>query len=163
MIENSTLLPNRWLMLAPCFEQHRDGKRDDGAEANPPGKFHHRQPAWLRVQLTAEQASNIVRQTAQDRDNNEAYDHRDDVSQVVAASFSEHPTQENAEQRSVRVAEYPEHDWDDAYFRMHDDEVRRGRCDDNHQDREPDRGPADGAQALFLGCLWGDIRVRHTR
>ena len=51
-------------MLAPCFEQHRDGKRDDGAEANPPRKFHHWQPARLHVQLTAEQAGDIIRETA---------------------------------------------------------------------------------------------------
>ena len=72
-------------------EQNRHGKRDDCAEANPPGKCHHRQPARLRVQLTAEQAGDVVRKTTQNRDDDEAQDHRDDVSHVVTAPLGEHP------------------------------------------------------------------------
>ena len=78
-------------MLAARLERNRHGKRDDGPEADPPGEYHHRQPARLTVQLTAEQAGNVVWQTAQNRDDNEACDHREDVSKVVAAPFGEHP------------------------------------------------------------------------
>ena len=48
-------------MFASRPEQDRHGKRDDGAEANPPGEFHHRQPVRLRVQPTAEQSGDVVR------------------------------------------------------------------------------------------------------
>src|SRR6266568_1546204 len=102
-------------MFPAASEDNCHGKRDDGAEPNPPGEFHYRQPARLRVQLTAEQAGDVVWQTAQNRDDDEPHDHRDDVSQVVAAPLGEHPASERAEKRSVRVAEYPEHDWDDAH------------------------------------------------
>src|SRR5215468_7897406 len=110
-------------MLAAIPEQNRHGKRDDGAETDPPGEFHQRQPAGLRVQLTAEYAGELIWQTAQNCNDDETDDHRDDVSEVVAASFGEHAAQENAEQRSVRVAENSEHDGNDAHIRMHDDEV----------------------------------------
>src|SRR5439155_26340451 len=75
---------DRSVMFTSAPEQNRHGKRDDGAEADPPGKFHHRQPIRLRVQLTAEQAGNFIWKTTQNRNDDEAYDHRDDVSQVVA-------------------------------------------------------------------------------
>ena len=51
---------DRSVMFTSAPEQDRHGKRDDGAEADPPGKFHHRQPIRLRVQLTAEQAGNFI-------------------------------------------------------------------------------------------------------
>jgi hypothetical protein len=80
------------LMLVACFEQDCDRKCDDCAEANPPWKFHKWQPAWLRVQLTAQQAGDVVWETTQNGNDDEACDHRDDVSQVIAASPGEHPT-----------------------------------------------------------------------
>src|SRR5436190_12570721 len=79
------------LMLVARFEQHRDRKRDDCAEANPPRKCHHRQPAGLRVQLTAHEPGDVVWETAQNGHDDEPCDHRDDISEVVAASPRKHP------------------------------------------------------------------------
>src|SRR6266566_1103645 len=56
----SSLSLTRWVMFPAGSEHNRHGKRDDGAEANPPGEFHYRQPARLRVQPAAEQAGNLV-------------------------------------------------------------------------------------------------------
>src|SRR5215469_14149669 len=107
-MKSQQLRSNESVMLAARFEQNRDRKRDDGAETDPPGKFHHRQPARLRIKLAAENAGNLVRQAAQNGHYNEAHDHGDDITGIVSAPFSEHSTQENAEQRPVCVAEDPE-------------------------------------------------------
>src|SRR5262245_40810388 len=98
-------------MLATSPEQHRHGTRDDRAEANTPRECHHRQPIRLRVQLTAEQAGDTVWKIAQNRDDHETHNHPNNVSKIVAAPFGEHAAEENAEERTVRVSEDPEHDW----------------------------------------------------
>src|SRR5689334_22324171 len=88
---NEVYLRGDWsLMLVACFEQDRDRKRDHCAEANPPRKCHNRQPVWLGVQITAQQAGDVVGETTQNGNDNEAYDHRDDVSKIIAASPGKH-------------------------------------------------------------------------
>lgn len=138
-------------MLARRPETNRDEKRDDGSETNPPREFHHRQPRRLFVEFCAEDSGDVVRQSAQDRHDDEAGHHGDDVAAIVAAHFREHSAKENAEERAVGVAENAEDDRDDADLWIHDDEIRCGRGHDDHEHREPDRGPAHRAETLFLG------------
>src|SRR5581483_1075901 len=83
-------------MLALRPEKNRHRKSDDCSEANPPREFHQRQPAWLFVKLCAEDARDVVRQSAQDGDDDEADDHGDDVAAIIATSFGENAAEEHA-------------------------------------------------------------------
>src|SRR5450631_3490038 len=52
----STLRPRRSdfvdrQLLMAGLEQHRHQERDERSKENPPRKFHHRQPAGLRVEV----------------------------------------------------------------------------------------------------------------
>ena len=84
-------------MFAARLEKDSNAKSDDGTEANPPGKFHHRQPGRLRVELAAEKTGDVVGKTAQDRDDDEAHNHRDDVTAVIAARPGQHTRKENSQ------------------------------------------------------------------
>ena len=110
-------------MVGAGPEQNRHKKRDHRAEADPPGKFHQGQPVRLGVKFCAEDSGDAVWQSAQDRDNDEADDHRHDVANIVTAAFAEHSAQEYAEKRAVGVAENSEDYWDDAHFRMDNHDV----------------------------------------
>ena len=72
-------------MLAGSPEKNRHGKRDDCSEANPPRKFHHGQPAGLRVEVRPNYPGDVVRQTAQDRHDQETDNHGDNVAAIVPA------------------------------------------------------------------------------
>src|SRR5436190_22513604 len=87
----------RRMMFAPRPEKNRHAERDDSAEANPPGKFHYWQPARLLVELSAENAGDVVGKTAQNRDNDEADDHGDNVTAVIAARLGQHARKENSQ------------------------------------------------------------------
>ena len=71
-------------MLATSPEQDRHTKSDDRSKANPPGKCQYRQPTRLLVELRAENTGDAIGQSAQDRDDDEAGDHGNDVAGVVA-------------------------------------------------------------------------------
>jgi len=86
------------MMLAARSEQDRHGKRDDGAEADPPRKCGHREPAWLSIQLRTEDTGDAIRQPTQYRDDDEADDHSDDVSEIVAAAFGKNSAEKDPEQ-----------------------------------------------------------------
>src|SRR5438552_8419637 len=111
-------------MLAAGLEQNRQRKSDDGAETNPPGKFDHRQPRRLRVELAPEKSGDVVGQTTQDRDNDEADNHVDDVAAVVAAALGNNSAEKNTKQRAVRVTKNPQHDRYDPHVGVNDDEIR---------------------------------------
>src|SRR5207249_843139 len=81
-----------------------------------PWKFHHRQPARLRVELAAENSGDVVRQTAQNCDDDKADDHRNDVAEIIASGFSQHAGKKNAEHRAVGVTVNSQNDWDDPYI-----------------------------------------------
>ncbi len=74
-------------MFATGPEQNGDEESHDRAEADPPRKFHHGQPARLGIKFAVEDSSNLVRQTAQNRDDDETDNHREDVAEIVSARF----------------------------------------------------------------------------
>ena len=74
-------------MLAAGSEQNGDEEGHDRAEADPPRKFHDGQPGRLGIKFAAENSGDVVRQAAQNRDNDKADNHRDDIAEVVAARF----------------------------------------------------------------------------
>ena len=74
-------------MLTAGSEQNGDEEGHDGAETDPPGEFHYRQPGGLGINFAAENFGNVVRQTTQNRDDDETDNHRDDVAEVVSARF----------------------------------------------------------------------------
>src|ERR1700746_3438487 len=102
-------------MFATRLEKDRHAKRDDSSEAYPPGKFHHRQPARLRVQFAAKYAGDLVRQTAQDCHDHEADDHRENITKIVAAAFGKNPAEKNTKQRAVGITENSQRNWDDPH------------------------------------------------
>src|ERR1700720_2383606 len=104
-------------MRATSPEKNRHEKRNDASEADPPRKFHRREPWRIDVGNLAEQSRDSVRQIAQDRNDDEANDHGDDVATIVAARFGEHAGEENSEDRAVGVTINPEHDRNDAHVR----------------------------------------------
>src|SRR6266480_959195 len=53
------------MMRACSPKQNRHKKRDDCSEANPPGEFHYREPARLRISSRSETPRHIVRQPPQ--------------------------------------------------------------------------------------------------
>src|SRR5437870_3792622 len=138
------------IMLAASLEQDCHAKCDNGSEANPPGEFHYREPARLRISSRSEKPRDIVRQSAQNCDHDEADDHGEDVAKIIAASPGEYSAKKDAEERAISVSEDAEDDRDNTHIRMHDDQVRRCRCYDDHENGEPTRGPPDGAQALLI-------------
>ncbi len=75
------------MMLAAGSEQNRDEESDDCAETDPPGEFHYGQPGRLGINSAAEDSGNVVRQTAQNRDDDETDNHRGDVAEIVSARF----------------------------------------------------------------------------
>ena len=77
-------------MFAARPEKNRYRESDDCSETNPPGKFHYREPARLRVELCAKDIREAIGKPAQDCDDDEADDHGDDVAEIVATSLSEH-------------------------------------------------------------------------
>src|SRR6266403_2576839 len=87
----------RRMMLATSPEQNRNAKRDDGAEADPPRKCEHREPAWLSIQLRTEDTGDAIRQPTQYRNNDETDDHRDDVAEVIAAALGKNSAEKNPE------------------------------------------------------------------
>ena len=75
------------MMFAAGPEQNGNEEGHDCPEADPPRKFHHGQPAGLDVNFAAENSRDVVGQAAQNRDDDEAHDHRHDVAEIVAARF----------------------------------------------------------------------------
>src|SRR6266516_5024003 len=136
------------VMLAAGSEQNRHTKRDNGSEADPPGEYQDGQPARLRVSSRSEKSGDAVRQTAQDGDNDETDNHGEDVSKIIAASLCEYSAEKNTQERPVSVTKNSEHDRDDPHIGMHDHKIGGGRRDGDHQNREPDRGPADSTKTL---------------
>src|SRR5439155_10995957 len=137
-------------MLRACSpKQNRHEKRDDCPEANPPGEFHYREPARLRISSRCEKPRDIVRQPAQNCDHDEADDHGEDVAKIITAFPGEYSAKKNAEERAISVSEDAEDDRDNTHIRMHDDQVRRCRRYNDHENGEPSRGPANGSQALL--------------
>src|SRR5262245_55817256 len=110
-------------MFGAGLEKDRHAKRDDGAEAYPPGKFHQREPPRLRVKFAAEDAGDVVGQTAQDCNDYEANDHRENVTKIVAAAFGKNSAEKYTKQRTVSVAENSKHDRNDAHIGMDDHEI----------------------------------------
>src|SRR5882724_8303425 len=95
----------RRLVSATGPEKDRDEKGNDRTEEYPPGKFHHGEPIGLFVEFRVEDIGDLVRQTTQDRDDDEGGDHGEDVAQIVPASAGEHPREKYTEQRSVGISE----------------------------------------------------------
>src|SRR6267378_3992257 len=123
-------------MLTPSSEQNRDKKRDDGAEADPPRKREHREPARLSIQLRTEDTGDAIRQPTQYRDDDEADDHSDDVSKIVAAAFGKNSAEKDPEQRAISVTEDSQRNRDDPHIGMHNHEIGSGRGNYNHQESE---------------------------
>src|SRR5439155_27132944 len=143
-------LSHPWrIMLAASLEQNRDTKRDNGSEADPPGEYQHREPARLHISSRSEKPRDIVRQPAQNCDHDEADDHGEDVAKIIAASPGEYSAYKDAQERAIRISEAAENDRDDTHIRMHNDQIRSRRCNDDHENGEPNRGPANGSQALL--------------
>ena len=67
--------------------------------------------------LLPKDSRDVVRQSAQDRDDDKARDHGDDVAAIVPARLGKHSAKKHTEKRAVGVAENPEHDRDDADIR----------------------------------------------
>src|SRR2546423_15571240 len=112
--------------LAVRPEKNCHQKSDDRSEADPPREFHYWEPAWLFVKFRANQGRDLIRQSAQDRHDDEAADHGDDVAAVVPARLGQHAPEKDAEDRAVGVPANSEHDRDDADVGMHDDEISGG-------------------------------------
>src|SRR5438067_4602089 len=111
---------SRQVMLAASPEKNRHRKSDDCSEANPPGKFHRRQPTWrlvermfVRIADFQDSSCHSVRQIADNGDDNKTDDHGNDVAVIAATRFGEHARQENAEDGTVGVTVNTEHDRDD--------------------------------------------------
>src|SRR5204863_3792751 len=123
---------SRQVMLAASPEKNRHRKSDDCSEANPPGKFY----GWMRggfdVSNIAKQSRDRIQEVAQNRDDDKAGNHGDEVAAIIAARFCEHAGQENAEHRTVSVAINSEYNRNDADVRQHDHEIGCGRCDHDH-------------------------------
>ena len=146
-------------MLASSLEENRHGKRDDGPEADPPRPLDRRKPGWLDVCDLPENSGNRIEQIADDRDEKKAGDHSNDISGVIAALFGKNSAEENPKQWPVRVSKNAQDDRDDPHVRMDDHQIGSRRCNDDHQDGEPNGGPADCAQALFWRRCWIDVRL----
>src|SRR5882762_5356185 len=91
----------RRMMFVAGTEQNRHTKREDGAEADPPRKREHREPARLSIQLRTEDTGDAIRQATQYRNDNEADNHCDDVAEIVAAAFGENSAEKDPEQRAI--------------------------------------------------------------
>ena len=83
-------------MLAGRPEKNCHRKSDDCSEANPPREFHYRQPVRLRVKARPKYPGDVVWQSAQDRDYDEADDHGDNIAAIVAASFGENSAEKTS-------------------------------------------------------------------
>jgi hypothetical protein len=83
-------------MLAASPEQNRHKKGDNRSETNPPREFHYRQPVRLRVKARPKYPGDVVWQSAQDRDYDEADDHGDNIAAIVAASFGENSAEKTS-------------------------------------------------------------------
>src|SRR5262249_26729650 len=141
-------------MLAARPEENGHAKSDDCSETDPPGKFYGWQPIRSHVGDAAEDSSNRIEEITDDRHDEKSDDHRDDVAKIVAPTAGKHSAKKNAEDRTISVGEDAQHDRNDAKIRGNDDQIGSERRNDNHQDREPDCGPAHGAQNLFTCCGW---------
>src|SRR5438046_9196209 len=104
-------------MLAASPEKNRHRKSDDCSEASPPGKFHGWKPGGFDVSNFAEQSRDRIQEIAQDRDDDEAGNHGDDVAAIIAARFRKHAGQENAEHRTVGVTTNSDPHTDDYQIR----------------------------------------------
>jgi len=93
---SSTSLRRRRLIFASSRKKNCHGKGDDGSKANTPREFHHGQPTWLCIQLSAKNTRNVVRQSAKDCHDDEPNDHCNHIAEIVAAAFCQHPDKENA-------------------------------------------------------------------
>src|SRR5437867_12185177 len=98
-------------MLAASPEKNRHRKSDDCSKANPPRKFHGWKPGWIDVSNFAEQSRDRIQQVSQNRADDKAGNHGDDVPAIIAARFCKHAGNECAEHRTVRVAMNPEQNW----------------------------------------------------
>src|SRR6266480_6597788 len=121
------ILRSSWrVMLAASPEKNRHRKSDDRSKTKPPGKFHGWKPVGLDVSDLAEQSRDCIHEIAEDRDDDKAGYHGDEVAAIIAARFCEHAGQENAEHRAVSVTINSEHDRNDAHVRQHDHEIGCG-------------------------------------
>ena len=71
----------------------------------------------MGVKFAAKDASDVVRQTAQNRDHDETDDHRNDVAEVVAAPFSQNSTEKDSKQRAI--TEDSQRNRNDPHIGMH--------------------------------------------
>src|SRR5438552_805852 len=112
--------------LAVRPEKNCHQKSDDRSEADPPREFHYWEPAWLFIKFRADHGRDLIRQSAQDRHDDEAADHGDDIAAVVPARLGQHSRKKDTEQRAVGVAENPKHDRNNEDAGMRDHEISSG-------------------------------------
>ena len=104
----------------------------------------------MSIQLRTEDTGDAIRQATQYRNDNEADNHCHDVAEIVAAAFGKNSAEKDPEQRAICVTEDSQRNRDDPHIGMHNHEIGSNRCNNDHQHREPDRGPADRPQTLFV-------------
>src|SRR5439155_15903618 len=114
-------------MLAASPEQNGNEESHDRAEADPPRKREHREPARLNIQLRTEDTGDAIRQATQYRNDNEADNHCDDVAEIVAAALGKNSAEKDPEQRAIRVAENSQRNRDDPHIGMHNHEIGSNR------------------------------------
>src|SRR5437773_7051951 len=144
-------------MVASGAEQNRHEKGNNGAEADPPRKFHDRQPFRLGIELTPEYFGQMVGKSAQNRDHDKAGKHGNEIAVIVPARFRQHAGEKNSENGAVSVTINPEHNRNNAHSRPDDDKVRGGRGNDDHQNRKPDCSPIDRAQTIYTVVTWLNV------
>src|SRR4051794_34182283 len=105
-------------------EANRHRKRDDCPEEDPPRELKLRPTRRRSVSDAPENPGNCVRQVANQRDAGKAREHREHIAGVAPSSPREDATEEDAEQRTVRITIDPQHDGDDAHRRVNDDDIR---------------------------------------
>src|SRR5262249_227421 len=99
------------------------------------------QPSRLRVDFRTENSGDVVWQTAQNRDDDEARDHRDNVAATIATRFGEHPGKKNSQHRAIGITVDSQNDRNDADVSIYDHKIGGDRSDNDHQDGEPNGGP----------------------
>src|SRR5437773_6398902 len=136
-------------MFTASPEQNSHRKGDDTPEADPPREFHHRQPARLMIDFRAENARDVVRQSAYNCDNDKAGDHSNEIAAIVSARLCQHAGEKDSEDGAVSVTVNAEDDRDNAHIGPYNHKIRSARCDKDHENRKPDSSPAHRAQAFF--------------
>ena len=105
-----------------------------------PKQIHHgnaikgSQTGWV-YSLPPKIPGDTIRQATQNRDDNKANNHCDDVAEIVSAAFGKYSAKKDPEQRAIGVAEDSQAHRDDPHIGMHDHEIRSNRCNNNHQNR----------------------------